>query len=138
MILSVPMNNYLLVAGILCSFLGIFHSILGEVLIFRNKSKRKKKVSRIITSCLKERHLRIIRATWHLTSFFGWCIGVILIKIETKQTEMSNDLMQFIIISVTITMFCSSFLVLITTKGKHPGWAVLLIIGILTLLDILK
>ncbi|GGG57236.1 hypothetical protein GCM10011414_28860 [Croceivirga lutea] len=132
------MNQYLWVAGLLCFILGLMHSILGEVLIFRKKKGHKKIAPTIITSDLKERHLRIIWATWHLASFFGWCIGALLLKITMKQTELSADFMQFITITITITMFCSSFLVFIGTKGKHPGWIVLLSIGALTLLEFLN
>ncbi len=50
----------------------------------------------------------------------------------------TNELFQFILTSTTITMFCASLLVFITTKGKHLGWVILLIIGILTILETLK
>lgn len=132
------MNQYLWVAGLLCFILGLVHSILGEVLIFRNLRKSKKIIPTIVTSKLKERHLRIIWATWHLTSLFGWYIGAILLKMETKYNIQANELFQFILTSTKITMLCSSLLVFIATKGKHLGWAILLIIGILTLLETLK
>ncbi|NMH89664.1 hypothetical protein [Flavivirga algicola] len=130
------MNKYLLIAGTLCLVLGLFHLILGEILIFKNKKEHKKIIPTIVTCCIKERHLRIIWVSWYLVSVFGWCIGVLLIKIGTMQTEWRADLMQFIMTSITITMLCSSLLVFIATKGKHLGWVVLLIIGILTLLGI--
>ncbi|AUP80674.1 hypothetical protein [Flavivirga eckloniae] len=127
------MNIYLLIAGILCFILGLSHSILGELLIFQHKKGHKKIVPTIVKSDLKERHLRIIWATWHLASFLGWCIGAILIKIALKQNLQSTEIAKFIISSITVSMLCSSFLVLIGTKGKHPGWVVFLVIGILTL-----
>ncbi|MFD2725410.1 hypothetical protein [Hyunsoonleella rubra] len=132
------MNQYLFIAGTLYFILGLVHSILGEILIFKNLKKSNKIIPTIVTSKLKERHLRIIWATWHLTSLFGWCIGVLLIKIGTRQTEMSADMMQFIITCIAITMLCASFLVFISTKGKHLGWIVLLIIGITPILGMLK
>ncbi|AXT54635.1 hypothetical protein D1815_02285 [Aquimarina sp. AD1] len=132
------MDHYICVAGLLCFILGLVHSILGEVLIFRNLSKSKKIIPTIATSKLKVKHFRIIWATWHLTSLFGWCIGAILLMVATKYNIQTNELFQFILTSTTITMFCSSLLVFIATKGKHLGWVILLIIGILTLLEILK
>ncbi|WP_136482854.1 hypothetical protein [Cognatitamlana onchidii] len=132
------MNQYLWTAGILCLLLGLTHSILGEVLIFKNKKEGKNIIPTIVIPKLKERHLRILWATWHLTSFFGWCMGVILIKIATIQTQVHTELVQFILTSIALTMLCSSLLVFIATKGKHLGWAILLIIGILTLLETLK
>ncbi len=132
------MDHYIYVAGLLCFILGSVHSILGEVLIFRKLSKSNKIIPTITTSKLKERHFRIIWATWHLTSLFGWCIGAILLKMATKYNIQTNELFQFILTSITITMFRSSLLVFIATKGKHLGWTILLIVGILTLLETLK
>ncbi|AXT59199.1 hypothetical protein D1816_02165 [Aquimarina sp. AD10] len=112
----------------------MLHSILGELLIFRTKKKTNKLVPTLVTNGLKERHLRIIWATWHLTSFFGWCIGTLLIKIALDQNLVSKELLKFIIASISISMFCSSILVFTATKGKHPGWIILLGISILTFL----
>jgi len=83
---------------------------------------------------LKERHLRIIWATWHLSSFFGWCIGVFLIKISSDQKKLDAEFIDFMINSTVLAMFASSLLVLIGTNGKHPGWIVLILIGILLIL----
>ncbi len=129
------MNLYLCIAGLLCFALGFIHSILGEVLIFRNRKRYGKMLSSVVSPKLKKSHLRIIWATWHLTTLFGWCIGFILIKLGIKQTPMNADLMEFITTAVAITMLCSSLLVFIATKGKHLGWLILLIIGTLTLLS---
>lgn len=121
-------NIYLFTAGVLCFILGIAHSILGENLIFKSKRIKGKLVPTKRSTELKERHLRIIWATWHLASIFGWCIGAILIKVSQEQNLKGSD---FILLSIMYTMFCTSLLVLIGTKGKHPGWVVLLVIGIL-------
>ncbi|TMM57406.1 hypothetical protein FEE95_13045 [Maribacter algarum] len=80
---------------------------------------------------LKESHMRITWATWHLASVFGWGIGAILIKTSQEQNGESSD---FIVQPIMYAMFFASLLVLIGTKGKHPGWVVLLIIGILLIL----
>lgn len=128
------MNVYFLVAGILCFILGLVHSILGEYLIFKNKRNRGSLVPTKVNAELKERHLRIIWATWHLASFFGWCLGIFLIKISFDHSKLDPEFINFTIHSTIITMFVSSLLVLIGTKGKHPGWIVLLVIGILLLI----
>lgn len=125
------MNIYFLIAGILCFILGLIHSILGEYLIFRNKRNKGSLVPSKVIEELKERHLRIIWATWHLASLFGWCIGAFLWKISLEQGKLDSELIEFMIQSAFYTMFASSFLVLIGTKGKHPGWIILLLIGIL-------
>lgn len=128
------MNNYFLIAGILCFILGLVHSILGEYLIFKDKRNKGSLVPIIVKKELKERHLRIIWATWHLASFFGWCIGAFLVKISLEQNKLDSEFIDFIIYSTIYTMFASSFLVLIGTKAKHPGWIILLLIGILLII----
>ena len=80
---------------------------------------------------MRESHLRIIWATWHLASVFGWFIGVLLVKISLEKNNLDSMFSNLIIPSAICTMFIGSLLVLIGTKGKHPGWIVLLIIGIL-------
>jgi len=128
------MNIYFLIAGILCFVLGLVHSILGEVLIFKDKRKTGNLVPTKVNVDLKERHLRIIWATWHLSSCFGWCIGAFLIKISRNQTILESELINFMINSTIITMIVSSLLVLVGTKGKHPGWIVLVLISILLIM----
>lgn len=128
------MNIYFLISGILCFILGLVHSILGEYLIFKDKRNTGNLVPTKVNAELKERHLRIIWATWHSTSFFGWCIGAFLVKISLVQNKLDSEFIDFIINSTIYTMFASSLLVLIGTKGKHPGWVVLLIIGLLLII----
>lgn len=127
------MNIYIFIAGILCFLLGIIHSILGEFLIFKNKRNKGSLVPSKKSPVLKERHLRIIWATWHLASLFGWCIGAVLIHISLNQNASLFDSFDFILQTTMYIMFFASLLVCLGTKAKHPGWVVLLIIGILLL-----
>ncbi|WP_103069811.1 hypothetical protein [Aquimarina sediminis] len=126
------MNTYFFTAGILCILLGIVHSILGEYLIFKNKRNKGKLVPSKKSEGLRERHLRILWATWHLSSVFGWSIGAILIKISFAPEQMNS----FIVQAIIYAMILSSLLVLVGTKGKHPGWIVLLIIAVLSIIGI--
>jgi len=128
------MNIFFLVAGILCFLLGIVHSYLGERLIFSSKRKSGHLVPTLTNDNFRERHLRIMWVTWHLTSIFGWCIGALIVAVSFNQIELDTNLIIKIIIS---PMFFSSLLVLVGTKGKHPGWVVLLIIAILLILGIM-
>lgn len=125
------MNKYILTAAILCFLLGLVHSFLGEYLIFKHKRNKGALVPAKKSEGLREKHLRIIWATWHLATLFGWCIGLILLKIAVTESALDSDLVKMIIQPICATMFAGSLLVLIGTKGKHPGWIVLLIIGIL-------
>ena len=69
------MNIYFLLAGILSIIIGLVHSILGEVLIFKTKRRKGRLVPSIGSESLRKEHLGIIWATWHLTSVFGWILG---------------------------------------------------------------
>lgn len=128
------MNTYLLSAGILCFILGLIHSILGEYLIFNRKRIKGHFIPSLGSKALPEGHLRIVWATWHLASFFGWCLGIIIIKIASIQHTMEVVWIDFLLQSISISMIAGAVLVLLATKGKHPGWIVLLIIGILLIL----
>ena len=120
----------LFAAGCLAFILGIIHSILGEVLIF----KRMRTGGIIPTtggSLLKERHVRILWASWHLVTVFGWAIGAILCWFSISSSA-EIIMPPFLVNSIVMAMFAGSALVLFGTKGKHPGWVVLLIIGALS------
>lgn len=122
------MNGYIFTAGGLLFLLGLGHSILGEVLIFKNLRIRRGLIPSRAGDQLKERHIRIIWATWHLVTALGWCMGVVLVKIAYAQ---GSQFLTFIVNSISYAMLMGSLLVLVGTKGKHPGWVVLLVITIL-------
>ena len=128
------MNTYFLIAGILCIILGLVHSILGEYLIFKDRRETGNLVPTKVGMELKEKYLRIIWATWHLSTLFGWCIGALLIKLSLNQDTLDSEFIDFLINSTVIAMIASSLLVLFGTKGKHPGWIVLILIGILLII----
>jgi ABC-type proline/glycine betaine transport system permease subunit len=128
------MNSYILIAAIFCIMLGLVHSFLGEYLIFKTKRKKGNFIPSIVSSDLTERHLRIVWATWHLTSLFGLLIGILLFKIASEHSALSLRINHFILESITYTMFTASLLVLVGTRGKHPAWVVLILIGIILIL----
>ncbi|WP_040497388.1 hypothetical protein [Fulvivirga imtechensis] len=122
------MNAYILTSACLLFLLGLAHSIFGEILIFKNLRATGSIIPSMFNEHLKERHTRIIWATWHLVTVLGWCMGVVLIRIAYLA---SSQLLTFIVNSISLATLVGSLLVLIGTKGKHPGWVVLLIISIL-------
>ena len=125
---NLNMNTYFFVAACLAFVLGLAHSVLGEVLIFRRMRRR----SFIPTEggpILREHHVRILWATWHLVTVFGWGFGAILLRLSFPA---SPDAIQATVEnSILVSMLAASLIVLVGTKGKHPGWVVLLGIAIL-------
>ena len=71
--------NWLLVAAAALAFVvGLVHSLLGERLIFR----RMRVGGAIPTNggtVLREAHVRILWASWHVLTVFGWCIAALLL-----------------------------------------------------------
>lgn len=116
----------LLIAGLLALVVGVVHSLLGEVLIFK-KLRNHTLIPTIAPAPLLEKHVRILWATWHIASIFGWALGILLIKISIGQELASSEYIQY----TGWAMFCSGVLVFIATKAKHPGWVGLCMVGIL-------
>jgi len=120
------MNLTLAAAGILAIIVGIIHSVLGEKLIFKHL-REDSVVPTKPAPPLRQRNIRILWATWHMASVFGWTYAAVLLYMAVKPESVNSVFVQFIAAS----MFLSSALVLIATKAKHPGWIGLLIVGLL-------
>jgi hypothetical protein len=79
---------------------------------------------------LRERNIRIIWATWHLATVFGFAIAGILFWLGLADT---NQPLKPVVVSAIIFAYLGgSILVLIGTKGRHPGWIALLLVSALT------
>ena len=121
------MNTYLIIASVLALLVGIIHSFLGEKLIF-SKLRSGKLVPTNVSPPLQERHIQIIWATWHIVSVLGIGIAAILFWLAQPSTNIEIGLALQTYIAVP--MFISALLVFGATKGRHPGWAGLLLVGI--------
>jgi hypothetical protein len=122
------MELNLFVAGCLTWVLGVVHSVLGEILIFR----RMRKGGIIPTHggpVLGERQVRILWASWHLVTVFGCGLGAILLRHSLGPLGHTDHV--FVGNTIMFSMFLGSILVLIGTTGKHPGWVVFFAIAVL-------
>ena len=117
------MQNYLLAAGLLMILIGVAHSVIGEILIFR-QLRGGTIVPLLAPQPLRERHLRILWASWHLGSVLGFGFAGMLIVLAMSPDLPSHA--SFVRI-VAIATLASSALVLYATKGRHPGWLGLLV-----------
>ena len=116
------MTLLLLIAGLLSILLALAHSFLGERLIFRGWRKS--------PPAIPQRHQNIIWASWHIVSFLGFGIGGAFIWLSPKPDWISS--LKPALTSLVIGFVLSGLIVLYGTRGKHPGWIVLLIIAVLT------
>ena len=121
------MNWYFVIAAALAFLVGLVHSVLGERLIFR-RLRQDGFVPTNGGKLLGERHVRILWASWHVLTVFGWCIGSILLWLSLSSSSVSSA--WFIEQAVVITMLAGSALVFIGTKARHPGWAGLLAVAV--------
>ena len=123
------MNWYFIAAGVLSFLIGFVHSVLGESLIFR----RMRAGGFIPTNggqLLREPQVRILWASWHVVTVLGWCLAALLIWLALPTSSAVAQLP--VARAVSGSMLVSSILVLVGTKGKHPGWLGLLGVAILT------
>jgi hypothetical protein len=123
------MEKYMLAAGVLSFVIGVVHSVLGEVLIFSHLRAGNSIVPTVGTPLLKERHVRIIWASWHAVTVFGCAFGAILLHLAFSPPGEADR--NFIQITAIIAMLVCSSLVFLGTKGKHPGWLSLLLVAAL-------
>ena len=123
------MNTYFAVAAGLAFLVGVVHSVLGELLIFR-RLRGGSLISSTGSPILRERHVRILRATWHVVTVFAWGFGAILLRLSFSSSQYTVQ--AFVESAILFSMLTASLIVLIGTKGKHPGWLVLLVIAILS------
>lgn len=122
------MNWCFFAAGFLTIAIGVIHSFLGERLIFR----RMRSGGLIPTDggrVLREPHVRILWATWHLATAMGMGLAAVLFWLALPTSRSLGQ--SPAAVAIMGTMAASSGLVLVATKGKHPGWAGMLCVAVL-------
>lgn len=122
-------RTYLLAAAVVAVLVGVIHSILGEVLIFR-KLRKGTIIPTQAAAPLEPRNVRILWATWHLASAFGFGFAAILLFLANHDSAPDPAIAW----TLTLSFAAGSVLVMAATRGKHPGWIGLLIVSVLTFL----
>ena len=108
---------------------GVVHSLLGERLIFRHL-RRSSLVPSLPAPPLQARNVRILWATWHLASVFAWALAGLLWQLAR---EPGAALSARLVLSASAAAFVlGSLLVLVSTRGRHPGWVALGAVGVLS------
>ncbi|MBT8114034.1 MAG: hypothetical protein KJP04_01545 [Arenicella sp.] len=123
------MTEYnLLIAALLMFIVGVIHSVLGEVLIFRHL-RQNSIMPTLSAPPLTQRHVRIHWASWHIVTLFGFALGALLLWLSYPVAGFELEL--FIKHVVIVAMLLSSILVLYSTRGRHPGWLALAAVALL-------
>ena len=123
------MNLYLSAAGTLAFLVGLVHSALGELLIFR-RMRVKGLVPTNGGKLIGEGHVRILWASWHLVTVLGWLVAVVLLSMAAQPLQTPAH--GFLLRAVVVATLCGSLLVFVGTRARHPGWVGLLGVAVLT------
>lgn len=123
------MQPLLATAAILALVTGVVHSFLGERLIFRQL-----RVASIVPTLpappLQNRHVRILWATWHLASVLAWASAGLLWQLA--RASLPSLSAQSVLMAAAAGFIAGSLLVLFATRGRHPGWIALAVVGALS------
>ena len=115
------MQTYLAVAAGVAFLTGVAHSVLGEMLIFR-QLRRGTLVPGQDAPPLRSRNIHIIWATWHVATLFGWAFAGVLLQLALSPQASLVSLF----LNATVAAYAGgSLLVLVGTRGRHPGWIAL-------------
>lgn len=116
------MNAWLMLAAALMTLTGLVHSLLGEQLIFR-RMRRGTLVPAFGGDLLQERNVRILWATWHLASVLGWGVAAALLLLADPASAgpATRGLVHILALASAI----GALLVMVSTRGRHPGWIAL-------------
>ncbi|TZF79653.1 hypothetical protein [Cognatilysobacter lacus] len=115
------MQTALNAAAVLAVLTGLVHSTLGEWLIFRHL-RQGTFVPQLGAPPLRARNIRILWATWHLASVFGWAFAAILFSLANSPEA---PLRQRVLQAAVAANAGGAILVLVGTRGRHPGWVAL-------------
>lgn len=125
------MNFYAALAGLVLVLTGLMHSVLGERLIFRRMRAPGALIPTEGGSALREPHVRILWATWHALSVIGWAVAAVLFWYSRNSQRLPEALAWIL----ATGLLGGAALVLIGTKGRHPGWIALSVAAVLTCLS---
>ena len=115
------MQTALNAAAVLAVVTGLIHSVLGEWLIFRHL-RQGTLVPQLGAPPLRARNIRILWATWHLASVFGWAFAALLLSLANSPEA---PLRQRVLQAAVAANAGGAILVLVGTRGRHPGWVAL-------------
>lgn len=124
------MQTLLAAAAVLAIVTGLVHSLLGEWLIFRHL-RQSSLVPSLAAPPLQGRNVRILWATWHLASVFGWVLAALLWQLARNPGVALSK--STVLSAMAAGFLAGALLVLVGTRGRHPGWVALAAVGILSL-----
>jgi len=136
------MNPLLIAAALGLALVGLVHSVLGEIMVFRGLRTQGVRARGLrhdvgATSsnvptwalALPREHLGIVWASWHLVTLLGWALSALLWRLGTVPSDAA--LAAWVADVAGMVTLAGGMLVLYATRGRHPGWAALLVVAAL-------
>lgn len=117
------MNLPLAAAAVLVLIVGLVHSILGEILIFRHQPRSPGGVR------THQRPFDILWATWHIATVFGFAFAALLwwLAVVPEPFPLRGALLTTAAAAYAI----GGVLVFVGTRARHPGWIGMLGVALL-------
>lgn len=119
---------FVLAAGVL-ALVGLAHSVLGELLVFR-ALRTEGVVPTAGRPVLREHQVRILWGTWHLVTVLGWALSALLWRLGTAPWG-DAALSAWVADVAGVATLASGVLVFYATDGRHPAWVPLLAVAAL-------
>ena len=123
------MNTAWVLAASALALTGAAHSVLGEMLVFRRLRQRGGVVPTGGQPVLREFQVRILWGSWHLVTVLGWALSALLWRLGTGAA--GAELGTWVADVAAAAALASGLLVFFATEGRHPAWAVLLVVATL-------
>jgi hypothetical protein len=113
------MNGWLVGAAALVFVIGLVHSWLGELRIFRHL-RRGGVVPTGGTPVLRAFQTRILWASWHLVTVLAWALAALLLWLAQPAAQAASGGTVERICAVALV--AGAGLVLWSNRGRHPAW----------------
>ena len=122
------MNTALVLAAGGLALVGVAHSVLGELLVFRAL-----RTEGIVPTggrpVLREWQVRILWGTWHLATVLGCALSALMWRLGTAPLDADQG--AWVADVAGVATLASGVLVFYATEGRHPAWFALLVVAAL-------
>lgn len=122
------MNAWLVAAAALVFAIGLAHSWLGELMIFRQLRR-----GGIVPSggdpVLRAFQTRILWASWHLVTLMGWAFTALLLWLARPAAQAASG--GVVEGGIAAALAAGAGLVLWSNRGRHPAWIALGVAAVL-------
>lgn len=123
------MNPLFLLAAAVLAVVALAHAVLGEILVFRGL-RTQGVVPTAGRPVLREPQVRILWATWHLTTVLGLALSALLWRLGSMPWT-DAALAAWVADVAGVATLASGLLVFYATRGRHPAWVPLMAVAAL-------